>query len=541
MYSAFSQHTWKPRTSVKLRYAFAQGIFICVIIGTLAATLYFPVRQRFVNITNQSYKILAENLAASIYTDYQSSNRQGVINALRKIETQQGVKYVLVINKDGVVYYDTFSGDGSFEGKQFSSDQLTKDSANGNTAIGKIDRAGVIYYNYVAPFSSTENSYSVRLGIDQEIIDGQFIKLARLFLYMATFGVLIGIIAAYILASKLTKPIIKLTESALAIRAGNLSAYPEINTNDELEQLSREFQNMVEKLKQFYFQEFTQKREAVEAKGQLEEANKQLKQLDRQKSDFLNAASHQLRTPLSVIHWSLSLITEAVEKQKIQMPKDHAELLTESLSSTKRMVDLVNELLDISRIEQGRKELNWAIGNYGKVCEQLTSALQVLAQKKNLKLSYEQKGNIPDSYIDEKNLYQVVNNFVDNSIKYTQEGFVHVSCQRDGGDVLIRISDTGIGMSDEEKKNLFTRFSRGSDASKMFANGSGLGMYVAQSILKEHGGQIGLQSEKGRGTLFELRLPIYSEPPNKISPEKEKEIADIELENNLKRALNQKS
>ena len=539
MNSAFSQHTWKPRTSVKVRYAFAQGIFICVIIGILAGTLYFPVRQRFVSITNQSYKILAENLAASIYTDYQSDNRQGVINALRKIETQQGVKYVLVINQDNVVYYDTISGEGSLEGRNFTSDQLTKDSANGNTAIGKIVRDGVTYYNYVAPFSSTENSYVVRLGIDQEIIDGQFNKLARLFLYMSAFGVIIGIIAAYVLAAKLTKPIIKLTESALAIRAGNLSAYPDINTNDELEQLSREFQNMVEKLKQFYFQEFTQKKEAIEAKGQLEEANRQLKQLDHQKSDFMNAASHQLRTPLSIIHWSLSLIVEDVEKKKIIMPKDQSELLSESLNSTKRMVDLVNELLDISRIEQGRKELNWAKGNYGKVCESLVTALQVLAKKKNLELSYEVRGNIPDSYIDEKNLYQVINNFVDNAIKYTASGFVHVSCEREANEVLIRISDSGIGMSDDEKRNLFTRFSRGSEASKMFANGSGLGMYVAQSILKEHGGRIFLQSERGRGTIFELRMPIYDEVPNKVSPEKQKENSDAELEKSLKRALNQ--
>jgi len=323
--------------------------------------------------------------------------------------------------------------------------------------------------------------------------------------------VVLGFIAAYLLAARLTQPIIKLTESALAIRAGNLNAYPDISTNDELEQLSREFQRMVEKLKLFYYQEYTQKQEAVTAKGRLIEINSRLQELDKQKTDFLNAASHQLRTPLSIIHWSLSIIVE--EAPHMNLPKEQMELLTESLKSTKRMVDLVNDLLDVSRIEQGRSDLTWGKANFATICESLVTALQPLAKNKNLTLTYKKIGEVADSFIDEKRFYQVVNNFVDNAIKYTVSGGVEVSCEQKGEEIEIRITDTGIGMTEDERKSLFTRFSRGQEAQKMFPNGSGLGMFVAKTILHQHGGEIGVESTHGKGTTFILTVPMRLEDP----------------------------
>lgn len=517
MASSFSDQIWRPHTSVKLRFALAQGGFITLIISLLAVTLYLPVQRYFGNITDSSYKILADNLAAGIFSSYShlndSSSRSDIIKSARRVEGQQGVKYVLIIDADNKVYYDSITGPDSLEGKVYAdslTDQVSK--KNGDLVVDKVERGGVTYYNYVAPFLSNQKIfYTVRLGVDQNQIDGQFNRLARLFVYMGLLGIAIGVLATYFLTARLTRPIVKLTESALAIRAGNLNAYPDISTNDELEQLSREFQSMVEKLKQFYFQEYTQKKEALNAKQRLEEINARLKDLDRQKTDFLNAASHQLRTPLSIIHWSLAMIVD--EASHLRIRKDQKELLEESLKSTKRMVDLVNDLLDVSRIEQGRAQLNWEKGNFGKVCEQLVSALQPLASNKNLTLTYEKIGEIEDSYLDEKKFYQVVNNFVDNAIKYTAEGWVKVTCKQDGDHVLISISDSGIGMTDEERERLFTRFSRGDEASKMFANGSGLGMFVAKTILTQHGGDIQVESEHGRGTTFILSLPMYVESP----------------------------
>lgn len=512
MYPTLSQQAWKPKTSVRVRFALAQGVFIAAIISLLAITLYFPVQQRLVSITDNSYKILVNNLASSVFAPYLAGDTKDVINSVRRVEGQQGVKYVMVIDKDQHVYYDSVTGDGSLQGQVYT-DNLTSQVNKGDTAVGKEQRAGVTYYNYVAPFISGDHvAYTIRLGVDEQVIDGEFNRLAHLFIYLGVTGILIGVIASYLLAARMTRPIVALTESALAIRAGNLNAYPNITTNDELEQLSHEFQRMVEKLKQFYFQEYNQKKQAVDARKRLEEVNNRLKELDRQKTDFLNAASHQLRTPLSVIHWSLSLIVE--EAEKLHIPDQEKELLTESLKSTKRMVDLVNDLLDLSRMEQGRKQLEWAKGNYGQVCGELVKALQPLAKNKNLELSYEQQGAIPDSFLDAKAFYQVVNNFVDNAIKYTKEGYVHLSCRQNGPDrIEMRISDSGIGMNDEERSRLFTRFSRGEEASKMFANGSGLGMFVAHEILRQHGGEITVESEKGKGTTFILSVPIYNEPP----------------------------
>jgi signal transduction histidine kinase len=515
VYPTLSQQTWKPKTSVKVRFALAQGAFIAAIIALLAVTLYVPVQQRLVSITDNSYKILVDNVASSIFAPYQAGQTKDVINAVRRVEGQQGVKYVMVIDADKKVYYDSVTGDSSLMGQVYT-DSLDSKVTKGDTAVGKVQRDGATYYNYVAPFITGDHvAYTVRLGVDEQVIDGEFNRLAHLFIYLGVAGILIGIFASYLLAARMTRPIVALTESALAIRAGNLNAYPNINTNDELEQLSREFQRMVEKLKQFYFQEYNQKKQAVDAKKRLEDVNNRLKELDRQKTDFLNAASHQLRTPLSVIHWSLSLIVE--ESEKLHIPDTEKELLTESLKSTKRMVDLVNDLLDLSRMEQGRKQLEWSEGNYGTVCDELVKALQPLAKNKNLELSYKLEGEVQNSFLDAKAFYQVVNNFVDNAIKYTKEGFVRLSCKQVSPEMIeMRITDSGIGMNDEERKRLFTRFSRGEEASKMFANGSGLGMFVAHEILRQHGGEVNVESEKGKGTSFILSVPVYHEPPQQV-------------------------
>ncbi|HSI20924.1 MAG TPA: HAMP domain-containing sensor histidine kinase [Verrucomicrobiae bacterium] len=525
MYPTLSQQAWKPKTSVKVRFALAQGVFIALIISLLAITLYFPVKQRLVRITDNSYKILVNNVASSVFAPYFAGNNKEVINAVRRVEGQQGVKYVMVVDKENNVYYDSVTGDPSLQGKKFS-DELTGKVTKGDTAVGKVERDGAVYYNYVAPFiSGNEVSYTIRIGVDVQVIDGEFNRLSRLFIYLGVAGILLGILASYILASRMTRPIVALTESALAIRAGNLNAYPNITTNDELEQLSHEFQRMVEKLKQFYFQEYNQKKQAVDAKKRLEEVNTRLKELDRQKTDFLNAASHQLRTPLSVIHWSLSLIVE--EAEKLHIPEQERELLTESLKSTKRMVDLVNDLLDLSRMEQGRKELSWEKANFSQVCDELVRALQPLAANKSLQLTYERCNDIPDSFLDPKAFYQVVNNFVDNAIKYTKEGYVKLNCELVSPDrAEIRITDSGIGMTDEERTRLFTRFSRGEEASKMFANGSGLGMFVAHEILRQHGGEVSVQSEKGKGTTFTLSVPLYQEIPKAPEPKDQPLLED---------------
>lgn len=510
-----------------MRFSLAQGFFIAVIISLLALALYFPVRQRMVSITNSSYEILAYTLAPSIYDSFNSENYEEVANIVHRVDVQRGVKYVLVIKADGTVFYDTISGESSLEKKTFAPDEISKSAKlqKGDVEVGRVKRDGVSYYNYVAPFIKDNRiAYTVRLGVDQEVIDGEFYQLARLFMYLGAFGIFVGIIAAYMLVARLTKPIILLTESALAIRAGNLNAYPDISTNDELEQLSREFQNMVEKLKAYYFNEYNQKKEALNAKKRLEEINTRLQELDRQKSDFLNAASHQLRTPLSVIHWSLSMIVD--EALHMNLKPEQKELLEESLKSTRRMVDLVNELLDISRIEQGRKQLSWAKGNFASVCEELVKALQPLAQKKNLELTLDKEGDMPDSFIDEKAIYQVINNFVDNAIKYTAEGYVKVTCRHEGKNAEIEIKDSGIGMTEVEQKDLFTRFSRGSEAEKMFPNGSGLGMFVAKTMLKQHGGEIKLESEKGKGTTFTLVLPLYNDI-SEVPQASDQEVLDV--------------
>jgi len=505
--------TWHPRKSVRIRFALVQAGFVAVVIVLLASALYVPVKRRFSSVTNGSYETLAYTLAPSLYDAVQANDRAVMASVVYRVEIQRGVRYVLVTDPSGKVIFDSQTGPDSVEGKTVSTQGIDSlKLQKGDVQTISSTRFGQEMYEYTVPFIvSNKPYYVVRIGVEASLLDGEFTRLSSLFLNLGAIAVVLGAIFAYITTGRLTKPITALTESALAIRAGNLNAYPQVTTNDELEQLAREFKGMVDRLKDFYFKEYTQKEKALVAQSQLQQANERLQLLDRQKTDFMNAASHQLRTPLSVIHWSLSLIVE--EAENLTLSADQKQLLTESLSSTKRMVDLVNDLLNISRIEQGRQTLDFAQNNVGKLLNELVGALQPLAMKKNISLSLGEIPAIPDSFFDEKLLYQAFNNFIDNAIKYTPQGGVQVSASVAGNEVNVHVQDTGIGMTEAEQKDLFTRFSRGDEAQKLFPNGSGLGMYVAKSIIERHGGRISLASEKGKGTTFTLTIPLYQQKP----------------------------
>jgi signal transduction histidine kinase len=489
----------------------AQAVVLIGVVILLASALYLPIQRYVASITEGAYQLLTGSVASSITTSMKSGDAPATREILRGAAGQTDVGFLQVTDSQSRILFDTFS-EKSQVGEQLS-DALTASVTSGGTASALTTRDDVQYRTFAVPhLESGTLSYAVRLSVPSSVIDSKFTEVTRFFILIAVIGCVIGTLAAYLLASRLTRPITRMTESALAIRSGNLTAYATITTRDELEQLNREFQRMVERLKSYFLAEYEQKKQALVANAKLEEANKQLSEVNEQKTQFLNAASHQLRTPLSVIHWSLSMLAEESTKYA-QMTGDEREMLVEALGSTKKMVDLVNDLLDLSRIEQGSRAAEWQLGNAGTVATELVHALQPLATQKNLQLSIDIPTPIPDSYIDSKALYQIYNNFVDNAIKYTAQGMVRVQVRIMDNHVVALIQDTGIGMTPDEQSRLFTRFSRGSEASKMFANGTGLGMSVAKSLLELMGGTIQIQSEQGRGSLFAIAIPLHTVPP----------------------------
>jgi len=253
--------------------------------------------------------------------------------------------------------------------------------------------------------------------------------------------------------------------------------------------------------------------EIEELATKLEFANLRLKQLDEAKSDFLSIASHQLRTPLTAIKGYASMILEGSYGKISATTKSAVDKI---FQSSQRLVLIIGDFLDISHIEQGTMQYDFAALDVRELAKGLTDEFKATIESstdksKALKISFEadEKENFSVN-ADRNKIRQVVSNLIDNSIKYTPAGFVKVSLSKiaENGNVLLKIEDSGIGISAETMPNLFKKFGRARSLSSAYANGSGLGLYVAKEIIKAHKGKIWAESEgEGKGSRFFVELP----------------------------------
>lgn len=257
----------------------------------------------------------------------------------------------------------------------------------------------------------------------------------------------------------------------------------------------------------------TDRKESLqEMADKLASANDQLRKLDNAKSEFISIASHQLRTPLTAIKGFLSLVLEGTYGE-LNNP-NIAAALNKVYYSSEMLIQLVEDLLNVSRIESGRMDIKIEKANLENVIKDLYENFSLTAKDKKLYLDYKiGEGSLPEVPMDAAKMREVFSNLIDNSIKYTERGGVtirgEVKEEENGTFVRITISDTGVGIPETEIPYLFKKFSRGKDISRLHANGTGLGLYVGKNIVEAHKGKIWIESEGlGRGSKFIVELPV---------------------------------
>jgi len=246
-------------------------------------------------------------------------------------------------------------------------------------------------------------------------------------------------------------------------------------------------------------------------------------QLLRSKNEFITIASHQLRTPINEIRWAIeSMITDE------KLDNQTKEILNGTLNSVKRLANLIDNLLNVSKIEEGKFGYNFEELNYLDFMKEVLS--EMLPQIKHLGLNLylnPPEEELPMIYFDKQKMYMVISNLLDNATKYNvQNGKIVVSIQKsnDGKFIETSIEDTGVGIEPEALKNLFSKFFRTSAGEKFNTEGSGLGLYIAKNIIRSHGGKIWAESDVGRGTKITFTLPI----DKSLIPKKEVPILDNE-------------
>lgn len=253
------------------------------------------------------------------------------------------------------------------------------------------------------------------------------------------------------------------------------------------------------------------KREVEQATAELRVANIQLADLDKAKSEFLSVASHQLYTPLTALKGYLSMMEEGDYGPVTGKLQEVHHILR---SSTGRLIELIRNLLDISRIESGKLDLTLESVDLVQMARELVTELTPNAEEKGLALAlHEPTGVLPRVVADPQRLRQVLLNTLDNALKYTERGRVDVRIERRGDALVYTVQDTGRGLASAEAQRLFTKFTRVGGEEKYRTAGVGLGLYVARQMIREIHGDIWVESPgRGKGSTFFVRLPAEGSP-----------------------------
>ena len=245
----------------------------------------------------------------------------------------------------------------------------------------------------------------------------------------------------------------------------------------------------------------------IELRAELEQAYVELERLDKAKTEFLSIASHQLRTPLSAIKGYVSMILEGSYGK---IPEEIKKRLENVFTSNERLVKLVNDLLNVTRLETGRMEIKFEKTSLEDIISNVVEEMKVPTQEKSLYLKWEKpKISLPKISLDKDKIRQLILNLVDNAIKYTQKGGVTIKCKIVDNRLQIEVKDTGIGMEKEEIDMLFEVMTRGRAGLKMWTEGAGLGLYIAKKFVEMHNGKIWAESPvKDKGSTFYVELPL---------------------------------
>lgn len=238
------------------------------------------------------------------------------------------------------------------------------------------------------------------------------------------------------------------------------------------------------------------------------------------KKEFLDVAAHQLRTPVTAMSWAFETLLSSVKSDPNLEP-----IATEGLNLARRSLKIINDLLSAAQIESGRFGYSFQTIDIVSFVKSLIGEAKVIADRAGVKMSFSGPEQVINLNADPEHIGIAISNLIDNAIKYTMNGgsvTVSLDSVENSEFIKISISDTGVGIPQNEISEIFKKFYRGSNIVRLEPNGSGLGLYIVRNIIKNHGGEISVQSEIGRGTTFSITLPLNPAPQTEAIYDTEK-------------------
>lgn len=340
-------------------------------------------------------------------------------------------------------------------------------------------------------------------------------------IWLIASGGLAGILAIlvfYVITTKfILSPIHDLRRVAIHVAEGNLDERSSVQTGDEFEQLSDSLNNMLERLRASQ-DELREANKLLDEKlGEMAETNVALYEANRLKSEFLANVSHELRTPLTSIIGFAELLREDTQAQPDSRTLRYSENI---LISGRILLEIINDLLDLAKIEAGRSELRLESVHVDEVCSTLVGFVRPQADNGHLQLTLETADDLPIMITDRGKVRQILFNLLSNAIKFTPEGgAVTLRAARDGSDtVRLSVTDTGPGIAEADLAIVFEKFRQADQSATREHEGTGLGLAIAKELTRLLGGEIGVESRPGEGSTFWVRLPLVTPEPSTATP-----------------------
>jgi signal transduction histidine kinase len=329
----------------------------------------------------------------------------------------------------------------------------------------------------------------------------------RTALLLAIFLV-VAVVTSILLARNLARPIESIQAAAAKIGAGALDERIDVSSRDELGDLAHEFNRMAERLQASYaglerdVQERT--RELAGALAELDQKSRELEAASRHKSAFLANMSHELRTPLNAING----FSQALRKQLFgEVNEKQAEYLDDILESARHLLSVIDDVLDLSKVEAGQIELQVSPFSLPDVLERGTLIVGERAAKEGVRLAVSSGPEVGTVIGDERRVTQVVFNLLSNAVKFAPSGStVEVAAAQVNGEVRVSVRDSGPGIAAEDQGRIFEEFQQAA-AGRERGEGTGLGLALSKRLVELHGGRIWVDSEPGQGSTFVFALP----------------------------------
>jgi len=228
--------------------------------------------------------------------------------------------------------------------------------------------------------------------------------------------------------------------------------------------------------------------------------------LDKLKSDFISIAAHQLRTPLSAIKWAIKMVLDG---DAGKLNKDQANILYKGYYSNERIINLINDMLDVSRIEEGRLDYSFTYEDFNDILSMALINYDKKISTKKLNVVVKKPDQMPKIYIDKDKMGMAFKNILENAVEYTPDkGTINIDIEIGLEFITISVKDNGVGIPRVDLEKVFSKFFRASNVIRMQTDGSGLGLFIVKNIIKKHNGDIVLNSEEGKGTELTITLPI---------------------------------